>query len=128
MIKVLCANYKIRTEPLAERLKGEGFEVEDFGSDIDGDIPIRKVSKAFWREFRPRLNEYDVLIAHLGRTFGSEVNHLLYEFPRLKIAIVTNLPRDYKMVDDSLDDSERKRFLTCGYESKHLIDFIKNGI
>jgi hypothetical protein len=112
MPKILYADHHRMTFSLATLLSLQGLQVDTLGGE---DAPIRFAQEGHDK----RLAEYDGLVAHLGTAFIPCIRPLLNEFPKLRIALVSEFPSEYCEV------STDKRLMACGYDSPRLVPFLR---
>ena len=117
MAKVLYADYDRDPERLARVLRAEGIEVDCIGNRTEDNKRLTLANEILFREYYDNLQNYRVLIAHLGVGFNSQARHLSDDFPQLQIVLLSTLPSHYS--------EQRGRIWTFGYDSRTLLAFVE---
>lgn len=127
-IKVFYANcVKTKeTDEFERKLKARGIEFDS----IEGIEELRKepyslekrmkINRIFNDIYVPNLKDYNLLIEHLGVTFGEQYLNLLKKYSNLQIARVSEFV--------NIMSSKEDRTIICGYNSPELFQFINKAL
>lgn len=114
--RIFYADHHRLTYALKWVLEADGFTVDTLGGE---DAPAR-----FFDENGPShsLGSYSGLVTHLGVTFIPCVPRLLNKYPLLRIALVSEFPKEYKEVTPG------GRVIVCGYDDSCLSSFLRGNL